>query len=339
MRKYFDHIKGQMEGIKPFSWQTSLLTSLFCWFIYLLLDDLDAKRFVSVFGWFFLIVGVDWVLLLQERATAKTDKEFNIPIFDLKFRLSPWISGALTCLAFYSLDFLIYTFRDTLVAWPLFSAAIGAFPKFLKPGPTLKVPDDVGVRQDLVTLVLLAILYSCWFQFTFFVQDLLQQYPSLLADDFDRSQFVVRTNRQTIPTTNGVVILDNAEAAIRSKLNGRSWVNVQRWLRNIDEQVPSLNQQIKADTFGNPPRVGEAGLWQFDANYTDVSPEDVLNLQAIWSGPSSKANGYILEKTCFISQAPVQITPAPASSGQSYQMTCQSVTSISEAVNFGRDER
>lgn len=335
----FEHVQKQFQGIKAFSWQTCLLLSLLAWCVCLLIQAEGLRKFVGVFAWFFLIVGTDWGLLEQELKARKADKEFKVPLLGLKLRYSPWITGALITLAFWSYDFFITDARSALVSWPIISLVVAAFPRFLKPGPKLKHFSelDVAARQDLVILSLIALLLSCWFEFGFQIQDILQQYPSMQADSFARSAFVVQAPIKNQPVPRGVPMLEQAQRLVRDRIAPLSWNEARQWLQNIPSQVPTLNAQVKEAVFGNPPRLEESQFWSLSAQFKEEIPDDRLILQAIWRGPSSQPGGYVLQQNCLFGKPPLQsITPSSGLGAITpYRFDCQRIISNAKRVNLG----
>ncbi|PSB09174.1 hypothetical protein C7B76_25620 [filamentous cyanobacterium CCP2] len=303
------------------------MLSLLAWVVYLIVIDPNLKQFVALYGWGFLILGVDWFFLDDKEDKKKP----TLPGLNIKLNIGPWITGALICLALLSYRFLLTDFPTALVAWPLVSAGVVIFRQCLRPGfkPTpFRVPNDAGVRQDLILLTLTAALFSCWFQFGILLENILDRYPSLAGDDFRNSAFVVRTSPATsrVPV-GGTTLLNTAEAQVREELSGRPWLDVQRWLRDIEAQLPRLERQTIDRVYGIPARAEESQFWRLDADFEDALPNDILRLRLFWVGPSSQAGGYILEKVCLIQRA--GLTPpgdAPVL-GESYQMECQPITS------------
>ncbi|NJR65855.1 MAG: DUF5357 domain-containing protein [Leptolyngbyaceae cyanobacterium CRU_2_3] len=168
--KLLDHIREQLKDVKPFSWQVSLLLSLFSWFTYLLIREPAVKQFVSLFGWFFLIIGTDWALMKQD---------ITIPGFQFKIKYGPWLTGAFLSCAFWSNGLIIYDAQGAFVSWPLFSVVFAGYSRFIQPGPTFKTP-NADQRRDLVILGLVGMLFSCWFRFHFLLQDFSNIIPVLL---------------------------------------------------------------------------------------------------------------------------------------------------------------
>jgi hypothetical protein len=333
VQRQIDNLRNRLRQIQAFSWQTLIFLSLFSWFVYLLIEDYDVKRFVSLLAWAFLILGTDWALL---------GRTILLPLIEIKVLYGPWVSGALICAALLSNRFLIYTFPTALTSWPIISVIVAGFSKFLKPGPTIALPDAAG-RQDLVILFLIGSLLSCWFRFHYLIQDVLEDYPSLAADNLDKSSFVFRINPNSVPVTKGVPILETAESVIRTDLGNRSWIDVQRWLQTLQTELPQIRNQVMNQVFNDSPASKEQLLWRFNAQY--LPNQATLRLLAAWRGPSSQGGGYILERSCQVSEAPLQsVTGAdtrlrnlPRAIGlKSYQLSCQPITSNLKAVNLGK---
>jgi len=334
INRFLKHIEKQFEGIKAFSWQVSLLLSLFSWFTYLLIRDPSVRQFVSLFGWFFLIIGTEWALIKEA---------FVVPGLKLKIRYGPWITGAIASCALWSNNLIIQDVQGAFEWWPLLSVAFAAFPRFIQPGPTFKRP-DADARRDLVILTLVGLILSCWFRFHFLLQDFLRNYPSLAADNMNRSAFVVRINPNNVPVSGGVAILDAAEAIVRSELAKRSWADGQRWLNSMPSQAPILGSQAISAAYQNTPSMKEANLWRFTAQFSPSIPTNLLQMQTFWLGPSSQPGGYVLQKACSISEAPVQqfveglaeavgvTLPTP------YRMDCGAIESSLPGVNVKKTE-
>jgi hypothetical protein len=315
MRNWGKRTQDRLKKVKPFSWETALLLSLFSWFVYLLVQGFYAKKFVSVFAWAFLMLGVDWALL---------GRKIKVPLIGFQFQYGPWLTGAIASLAFFSNDFLIHNLRDALTSWPFFSALFASYSRFIQTGLRWKTPDAAG-RQDLVLLFLVAALLSCWFQFQFLVQDVLTLYPNLRADKFDRSLFVTRVNPQPRPASQGFYLLAATEQAVRQDLAGKNWIEVQHWLDNVKTVEPDLGRRAISAVYGNRlPR--EQMLWQITVTLNSAnSSSPNLNLRARWLGASSLRDGYTLIRACTIqeSSAPPPQTFDALQKREAYQLVCQ----------------
>lgn len=328
-----DRTQKQFKGIKPFSWQTALGLSLLSWLVFLVVRDPNLRKFVSIYAWAFLILGVDWYYVDDK----EEKKKLYLPGLDIKINYGSWLTGALFCLALATNNFLLHDAQTMLIAWPIVSVIIAALPRILKPGldpkNLFRIPQDAATRQDLVLLLLIGLLFSCWFRFHFLLQEIIGQYPSILADDFSNSAFVSRINPRQFNQDNsaesrGITILNTAEELIRSQLNGQSWLEVQRRLRNIEADMPRLEAESVAKAYEDALDAEERQFWRFNAVFADKLPDDILELQATWVGPSSQPTGYTLRKNCTVRRSPLATAPdVVVNLGESYELNCQPVTS------------
>lgn len=285
LQKIFQDI---FKLIIPKKWDSSktlIWLSIFSWAM-----SLPTRGFVQAFiafcGWLFLIPGIHWLMHEEKKI-----KEF---LTIGKIFIGPWITGALIC-------FFLFATPENLpgilfVSWPIISAAIAALPKFIKAGPTYKIPDP-PVRQDLIIMVLFNLLLSCWIQLCYSTQVWLAEYPSLRADNLAGSSFVVQTQSGESNDSQGFEILRRTEIALKDSLQGQSWSQVERWLVNFDDRMGDLNQQI----IDQLPAKAENAYWQIKGQ---VLPGGEYNVQlfAVWEGPSFNNVGYYLTQTCQISQ-------------------------------------
>lgn len=329
-RRQWQNLQTRIQKIKPFSWESALLLSALSWSVYLLVQGYYVKKFVSFFGWVFLIVGVDWALL---------NRTVQLPLIGFKFKQGPWITGAITCIALLSNDFILQDWRSALISWPIFSAVFAGYTRFLQPGLQLKTPDATG-RQELVLLFLVAGLLSSWFQFHFLIQDLLQAYPTLLQEDLSRSAFVMRLgNQRSQPNSSsnnqslaaGYTLLDAAEAIVRESLAGKNWLDAQQWLRSIDRNNDSgtafdLTQPTLQRVYGEPSeqRSRQRQLWQITADSSFASSQVDLQLTATWLGPTAQP-GAAVQRRCTVREV---VNPNPQTfndlqQGSTFDMSCQ----------------
>lgn len=299
IRNTLDQLFRLITPPQYFSWQTLILLSVFAWLMSLLsqLDGIETIWIEAILinlAWIFLIAGVNWALI---------ENPFKLG----KISLGPWITGALVCIYLFSQGAEIY-FHWAIVAWPLTSAIIAAIPRFLSGDWRFVIPAP-QVRQDVVLLILTNLILSCWLQFYFQMQGWLSDYPSLLADDLDRSAFVYSLSDQPLANTRGVVLLEQAEAQMQEAIGDRPWAYAERWLYRLEEDLPALRQAalLKLTEFQENP------LWQLQSDITTTNNGYTLKLQAIWTGPSSYPEGYYLEKVCQIMpqtpSAPVGVAP------------------------------
>lgn len=315
VRSRAEQVQAWLKKVKPFSWEATLLMSGFSWSVFLLVQGDFAKHLISAFAWSFLIVAVDWALL---------GKTITIPLIGIKVQYGPWLTGAIACVALLSNNFIITSLRSALISWPIFSAVFAGYSRFIQPGLRWQVPNPEK-RQELVILFLICGLFSSWFQFHFLIQDVLQQYPNLLADNFDRSAFVVRLNPVQRTTSKAYPLLETTETIVREELLGKNWIEVQRWLRNIKDAEAAIEQEAINRIYSDQnPR--EQQLWQIT---TDTAFEQTginLVLRAKWRGATSRpGNYYILRRSCAVTEA---VVPPPKSfedlqKSSAYQLTCQ----------------
>lgn len=303
LRNLFKAIFDFLVPDRYFSWQTVIYMSLFSWLLSLLARTLGATDFtvmlLATFGWIYLALGVGWAV-----ETAKI-RPFGLPI-------APWVAGAILCI------FLFGTWTDrwiqpALATWPLISFLVVAVPNLLgwdlQPKP---VPPPV--RQKLILLFFLSLLFSSWFQFYFRIQTWLEIYPSLAADDLNRSSFVYRLPGQSEPVSAGVAQLTMAETILQEELGNRPWSSAERWLLNLDGQRQLMQQRVDNAVVQSSR---EAPLWRLDMQPYTRGDGYTLNLWAVWEGPSASQNGYYLEKTCEL--APVSrgaLAPRPGPTAQ-----------------------
>ncbi|MGG6292830.1 DUF5357 family protein [Leptolyngbya sp. AN02str] len=318
LKLIFDQIWSQLKPPQALSWQTLVLLSLFSWILAFLSITPLLKELLARLGWLFLTTGLGW-------STWST----RVNILGFVFRPGPWITGALACVLLFQ-GWGENSFQLALISWPIISAAIAITPLFF---PTLNfsIPDP-STRQYAIILTLISLMLSCWFRFHFLVQDWLTDYPSLLADDFGRSAFVVRLDQEGGPTQpRGMVLLNLAEPMLRQQLEGRRWSEVEAWLYNMSTSIETLRlavlQQVEPTT--------EDSLWAFRGVVPPQTRETeyTLNLQSFWQGPSSSAQGYYIQKTCVIRQLPNSTALAPNTAGAAppepiAQLECLPVSDI-----------
>lgn len=290
LRNLFKSITDFLVPDQYFSWQAVIYMSLFSWFMSVLARALGTTELtvmlLATCGWIFLALGVGWFV------HDANIKPFGIPT-------APWVAGAILCV------FLFGTLTDSwlrpaLATWPLISFLVVAVPNLLgwdlQPKP---VPPPV--RQQLILLFLLSLLFSSWFQFYFRIQTWLDRYPSLASDNLNQSTFVYRLPGQPTPVAAGVAQLTTAETILQTELGSKPWSSTERWLLNLDGQRQYIQQEINK-VHGQSS--AEASLWHLGMPQPISSGEGyILNLLAIWEGPSAHRGGYYLQKTCELKPA------------------------------------
>lgn len=281
---FFANIIKKLKPPKILSWQTVVLLSIFVWLTGFFAIGL-YQELIAVFSWLLLIIGGGWF-------SAENPIEVGI------FSVSAWVTGALIC---------IFIFRSwneqtppiAYVTWPIISAAIAILPQVVKSGGKLKMPAP-QIRQNLVILLSIHLLISCWIQFHFYIQNWLEKYPSLLADDFSKSAFVVKLPTSSPPIPKGSEILNAIELRIKKQIDNKPWPQVQQWLKTADIRINSFAQiAVKEIT-----TTAESTVWKFEVKVLPTKRGYNLNTIAKWRGLGSQPGGYYLEKSCQIS--PIQ---------------------------------
>lgn len=305
INEVFKEVRNRVKPPQWASWQTLLGLSVFSALVAALTTSPPpqiAQRIISSFGWLFLVLAVWW--FVYEPNVKKKLTFFNL-------FLGPWIVGALICIWFFgTIEGRTIPTQAAFISWPPISSLIWAAPKFVKSDSKTKSPiysnPSKAHRQDIILVLLANLVISCWFQFYFRVNDWMVQYPSLRADDLSRSAFVWRPQQfdKATALSRGADMLNIAAQEVRNELEGKPWSEVERWLEQLDQEIPQLNQQVR----GQLPQVAESKLWDLDGRV--ISDAYDLQLRAVWTGPTSRPGGYELTRTCRISQARRQGPPA-----------------------------
>lgn len=274
-------IKAFINPPRAYSWQTVILLSLFSWVMSLLATYL-VRNFLANCGWIFLIWGVAW-------ATSEN------PIKIGNLSLSPWITGSLVSIYLFGRN------EDgisslTLISWTPISALIAVLPNFFDKGLKLRLPSR-KTRQGLINLFLSQLVISCWFQFYFVIESWVDQYPSLLADDFSNSHFVFKLPSEEPVVPRGGLILNLMEPQILEQLNNQPWSDIEQWRSQHQKTIAAIVKKVEKEL----PRSDEDMWWRFDSQVSPNPPGYNLQLQATWYGPRSQANPYNIKKNCQIS--------------------------------------
>jgi hypothetical protein len=291
----FKFAEGLYAGIrkvlvppKAYSWQTFIYMSVFSWVVSYFATGY-IKDVIAFFGWLFLIAGTAWYT---------TEDPLRVP--GTFMPVGAVITGFLVSVFAFGNQEDVITPR-TIVFWPTISALITAIPEFIEGTDTdakarIPKPQD---RQRIIILVGSSMLLSCWIQFYFVMDHWFQQYPSLQADTFKRSTFVVRTEEQTKIPQNGVVILERLQPIVIEEIAARPWSEVERWLlpKNLKPRVGTLGRGVIQKNLG---RYEEKDLWRVEPRVANNKSGYILDLLSIWIGPSSNPRGYYLKKSCRI---------------------------------------
>ena len=199
-----------------------------------------------------------------------------------------------SCLGGYSIAILPTFF----VYWFPLSALIAIAPKFIKRGPKFKWPEP-SARQDIVILVLINLLVSCWFQLYFTSQAWAQRYPNLFPVVDDRPA-QTSPNLEAARST-GVAFLDQADAGLRTNLSGLPWPQAERWLLDLNANLTAISDASKL-------KLGAASEpWRLEGRISSQQDYQV-QLLAIWRDPVTKRDRDYLLKTCAIRRTPLAAT-------------------------------
>ncbi|MEQ9358707.1 DUF5357 family protein [Coleofasciculus chthonoplastes] len=302
IRKIFDNLLNWVNNLlktlfgvfnpdTAFSWQTLIGLSVFSWAMSFLATSIFTILLAS-FSWWFLILGVYWA--------TTSNKSLSIG----KVLLSPWITGALITIYIFGIitgELSAYA----LVVWPLISAVIAALPTCLGENFQPKIPDR-DKRQPLVWLFTTQLILSSWFQFYFLLQNWLVQYPTIAADTFEKSAFVVRLSteesRQRLPR--GTTILDLIASRLEEQLNNQEWSDVEQILlirerEKLDQLIKQIDAQVRQEI--DSPDIKEDNLWQVSLGEISLRESGYnLQLNTLWQGPRSQIQPNLLTKSCQI---------------------------------------
>ncbi|MEH2138382.1 septal junction protein FraD [Nostoc sp.] len=290
---FFKFTEGLYAGIrkllvppKAYSWQTFIYMSVFSWVLSSLATGY-IKDVIAFFGWLFLISGTAWYT---------TQDPLRVP--GTFMPVGAVITGFLVSVFAFGNQEEVITPR-IIVFWPTISALITAIPEFIEGTDTdakarIPKPQD---RQRIIILVASSMLLSCWIQFYFVMDHWFQQYPSLQADTFKRSTFVVRTEERLKIPQNGVVILEKLQPIVEEQIDKTSWSEVEKWLLDAKQRVGTLGRGVIQKNLG---KYEEKDLWRVEPRVANTKSGYILDLLSIWSGPSSNPRGYYLRKSCRI---------------------------------------
>jgi Family of unknown function (DUF5357) len=299
LESVYERIRRILVPPKAYSWQTLIYLSVFSGILSSFAEG-AIRDIISFFGWLFLIAGTAWYT---------TDDPLRLP--GTFMPLGAIITGFLVSVFAFGREDTVVT-RNTIVLWPTISAIITAIPEFFEGSGTdvqRQLP-KIEIRQRLVVLVACCMVLSCWLQLYFLMDTWLQEYPSLLSDNFRRSNFVVRTEPPARIPPNGVLILDKLQPQVEAQIAGRPWSQVERWLLDANTQVGTLGQRVIDKHLAE---YEEKNLWRVGTRKTNPNPKNKdeyqLDLLSIWTGPSSNPRGYYLRKSCKI--APIVSTRNP----------------------------
>ncbi|HIK03460.1 MAG TPA: DUF5357 domain-containing protein [Trichormus sp. M33_DOE_039] len=287
----FDDVYQQLKKLlippKAYSWQTLIYLSVFSGVMsYFAVTPI--RDIIALCGWLFLITGTAWYT---------TDDPLKVP--GTYMPVGALVTGFLVSVFAFGNQKDLFT-PITIVLWPTISALITAIPEFIEGTDTdskARIPKPEA-RQKILVLVGSCMIISCWLNFYFVMNNWLQEYPSLLADEFQSSTFVIRREEPEKVPANGVLILNQLQPLVEAQISEKPWSEVERWLLEANVKVEQLGKDILDK---NLSQLDEKELWRVEPRVTNTkSGGYVLDLLSIWTGPSSSAKGYFLKKSCRI---------------------------------------
>jgi hypothetical protein len=152
------------------------------------------------------------------------------------------------------------------------------------------------VRPQFLTIVLIHLLFSCWFGFHFLIQNWLQQYPSVLSQDLRQSDFVVTFQGPTINRSRGVIILNEMEEYLKSEARTKPWPQIEQMLIDIDNERFFLRNEALTRI----KRVAEDDSWDVKTAIVQGDSRYQLDMQADWLGLVFRPERYSFSKSCDI---------------------------------------
>ncbi|NET00130.1 MAG: DUF5357 domain-containing protein [Sphaerospermopsis sp. SIO1G1] len=282
----FSGVQKVLMPPKAFSWQTFVYLSVFSWGSSYFATG-PIKVIIAFMGWVFLIAGTAWYT---------TDDPVRVP--GTFMPVGALITGFLVSVFAFGHQENVITAK-TIVLWPTLAAVITGIPEFFTGGGALAkttIP-KIEVRQKIIILLGWSMLISCWIQFYFVIDKWLKEYPSLSADNFQGSTFVVRIEPKTNRPQNGNMILNKIQPKIEEEISKRTWSEVERWLLEANQQVSNLGKILIDENLGE---YEEKSLWRIEPRISNIPSGYQLDILSIWQGPSENPRGFFLQKTCRI---------------------------------------
>ncbi len=294
----FEFLKDAVEGIKKFfippkafSWQTLIYLSLFSWLMSSLANDGPIQDIIAFFGWAFLIAGTSWYT---------TDKPLYIP--GTIMPVGAVITGGIVSVFAFQQDEELIT--RTIIFWPTISALITAVPEFFEGSGTdvkAQLP-DLNDRESVIVLIGCCMLLSCWLNLYGVTDSWLNEYPSakypIYRDNSQRNDLLTVVEPEERIPQNGVLILNKLQSAVETALDGKSWSEVELWLKNANRKVSQLGEKIIEI---NLLKFEEKDFWKMEANVENIIPKDInsgykLDLYSVWQGPQRDKRWILSQK-------------------------------------------
>ncbi|MFM6754883.1 MAG: septal junction protein FraD [Dolichospermum sp.] len=291
----FEFIKGLFAGVqkfltpaKAYSWQTFIYLSVFSWGISYFAVGY-VKDIIAFCGWLFLLAGTAWYT---------TDDPLRFP--GTFMPVGSIITGFLVSVFAFGHQENILTAK-TIVIWPTISAIVTAIPNFFEGtggrSAKAKLP-KLQDRQKIIVLLSWCMLISCWLQFYFVIDKWLKDYPSLRADNFQKSAFVIRLEPPAKKPKNGDLILNKLQPLVNQQIANKPWSEVEKWLIDADEKLENLGNRTINNYLS---RSQETQLWTVEHRVVNAKSGGYqLDILTIWNGPSANTKGFYWKKSCFI---------------------------------------
>jgi hypothetical protein len=296
MKGVVQEFRKQLTPPRWDSWQTMLLMSIFSALLAGVADP-PVETIIASCGWIWLILGVWWFVYEYKKALTYGD-----------WFAGPWLVSALIAGFFISM-FPMIPISAVLILWAPIAAAIAILPNFIQSHKESKEPEwakpGKGKRHGMMLLVLSHLVIACWFQFYFLLQNWLVSYPSLQAERFDRSYFVV--NLRPDKYSRGRDVLRVTEEALKAKLTPLDWPEVEKWLLELNRSMPALQEDVQQRLGKQRIQFAEDNWWGITGQVT--GGEYDLELRATWKGPSAEGAGHYITKLCRITPKTIAVAP------------------------------
>lgn len=290
----FKYIQDLFAGVqkfltpaKAYSWQTFIYLSVFSWGMsYFAVGYI--KDIIAFCGWLFLLAGTAWYT---------TDDPLRVP--GTFMPVGAVITGFLVSVFALGHQENVLT-SNTIVIWPTIAAIVTAIPNFFEGtggrSAKAKLP-KLQDRQKVVVLLAWCMLISCWLQFYFVIDKWLKEYPSLRADNFQKSAFVIRLEPPAQKPKTGDLILNKLQPLVNQQIANKPWAEVEKWLLEANQQLGNLGRRTINSNLGKSQ---ERLLWRVEPRVVNIKSGYRLDILTIWGGPSANSQGYYWKKSCLI---------------------------------------
>ena len=274
-------IQKAMIPPKVVHWKTPLLLSIFLALLTVgAVTDRDTRALLFDMSWLFFTLSMG--LLTSQQ-----------PFVINRVSLSPWVTSILI-----GLWLLIRLPSDKKeIAWisgPLIAVVVLAIIEVWKSESKREGIRSL-VRPQFLMITLVHLLFSCWFGFHFLIQGWIQQYPSVLSQDWE-SDYVVRFQQPTINRSRGVVILNAMERYLQNEARTKPWAQVEQMLIDIDNERFFLkNQALQKIRL-----VPEDARWDVKTSIVQGESRYQLEMQATWLGLVFRPEIYSFTKSCEV---------------------------------------